>query len=164
MEGVFLKGWGVNTSGSWQTGLPFSVTANSNNSGLNQTQYLDQIGPGKLANSTRLHWFNYNNFVQPLANTLGDEHTLQLFGPPQKRFDVSLFKDFPITEGIRLQFRTEVFNLLNQVNLGQPGASIAFNSNGSVNLTGSHATTGEITSMSSNWNQREIQFALKLLF
>jgi hypothetical protein len=163
-EGALLKGWGVNTSGSWQTGLPFSVTAASNNSGLSQTQYLDQIGSGRLANPTRLHWFNYNDFVQPLANTLGDEHTLQLFGPSQKRFDFSLFKEFPIKEQIHLQFRTEVFNLLNQTNFGQPGSSVAFNSNGTVNLTGSHSTTGEITSMSGNWNQREIQFALKLLF
>jgi hypothetical protein len=164
VEGAFLKGWGVNTSGSWQTGLPFSVTASSNNSGLSPTQYLDQIGSGRLSNRTRLHWFNYNDFVQPMANTLGDEHTLQLFGPTQKRFDFSLFKEFALKEQIRLQFRTEVFNLLNQSNFGQPGSSIAFNSNGTVNLTGSHATTAEITSMSGNWNQREIQFALKLLF
>jgi hypothetical protein len=163
-EGALLKGWGVNASGSWQTGLPFSVTANSNNSGLSQTQYLDQTGSGKLSNPTRLHWFDYTDFVQPVANTLGDEHTLQLFGPHQKRFDVSLFKEIPVHENVRLQFRTEVFNLFNQVNMGQPGASIAFNSNGSVNLTGSHSTTGQITSMSGNWNQREIQFALKLLF
>jgi hypothetical protein len=51
--------------------------------------------------------------------------------------------------------------------MGQPGSSIAYTTTGgvtNVNLTGSHATTGEITSMSGNWNQREIQFALKLLF
>jgi hypothetical protein len=169
IEAAFLKGWGVNSSGSWQTGLPFSVTASTNTSGLGQTQMLDQVGSGKLANPTRLHWFDYSlaNFVQPAQNTLGDEHTLQLFGPPQKRFDFSLFKDFPIREQMRLQFRTEVFNLFNQVNMGQPGSSIAYTTTGgvtTVNLTGSHATTGEITSMSGNWNQREIQFALKLLF
>jgi len=162
VEGALLKDWGVNTSGSWQTGLPFSVTASSNNSGLSQTQYLDQIGSGRLANPTRLHWFNYNDFVQPLANTLGDEHTMQLFGPSQKRFDFSIFKEFSLREHTRLQFRTEVFNLLNQANFGQPSSSIAYNKDGTVNLVGK--TTGQINSMSGNWNQREIQFALKLLF
>ncbi|HET7206337.1 MAG TPA: hypothetical protein VFI95_07130, partial [Terriglobales bacterium] len=162
VEGALLKDWGVNTSGSWQTGLPFSVTASSNNSGLSQTQYLDQIGSGRLANPTRLHWFNYNDFVQPLANTLGDEHTMQLFGPSQKRFDFSIFKEFSLREQTRLQFRTEVFNLLNQANFGQPSSSIAYNKDGTVNLVGK--TTGQINSMSGNWNQREIQFALKLLF
>ena len=89
----------------------------------------------------------------------------QLFGPAQKRLDASLFKDFPIKEQIRLQFRTEVFNLFNQTNFGQPNATIAYTTTGgvtSVNLNGK--TTGQITSMSANWNQREIQFALKLLF
>jgi carboxypeptidase family protein len=164
-----LGGWGINTSGSWQTGLPFSVTANSNNSGLSPTQYLDQIGSGRLSNPTRLHWFDYGlaSFVQPALNTLGDEHLLQEFGPHQTRFDMSLFKDFAIREQIKLQFRTEVFNLFNQVNFGNPGASIAYTTTGgvtTVNLTGSHSTTGQITSTNATWNQREIQFALKLLF
>jgi hypothetical protein len=165
IEKQVIAGWGVNTSGSWQTGLPFSVTGSSNTSGVpGVTQYLDQIGSGKLSNPTRLHWFNYNDFVQPATGTYGDEHTLQLFGPRQTRFDMSLFKDFPINDRLRLQFRTEVFNLLNQVNFGTPGAVLAFNPNGSVNLTGSHSTTGQITSTNAAWNQREIQFALKLLF
>ncbi len=167
VEGVLLKGWGVNTSGSWQTGLPFSVTASSNTSGLGQTQLLDQVGSGRLSNPTRLHWFDYslNSFVQPAQNTLGNQHINQLFGPAQKRLDASLFKDFPIKEQIRLQFRAEVFNLFNQTNFGQPNSTIAYTTTGgvtTVNLAGK--TTGQITSMSTNWNQREIQFALKLLF
>jgi hypothetical protein len=169
--GEIFKGWGMNTSGSWQTGLPFTATANSNNSGLSPGQLLDQIGSGKLSNPTRLHWFDYSlsSFIQPAPGTLGDEHLLQLFGPHQKRFDFSLFKDFPIKEQMRLQFRAEVFNLLNQTNMNTPGASIAYttDSNGKingVNLSGTHSTTGQISSMNGNWNQREIQFALKLLF
>jgi hypothetical protein len=164
VEGAFLKGWGMNTSGAWQTGLPFSATASSNTSLLGPTQYLDQIGSGKLSTRSLHDWFKFTDFVQPASGTLGDEHYDQLFGPHQKRVDFSLFKNFLVTERIRLQFRTEVFNLFNQANFGNPGASIAFNSNGTVNLTGTHATTGEINSMSTNWNQREIQFGLKLLF
>lgn len=169
IEGAIVKGWGVNTSGSWQTGLPFSVSANANTSGLGPGQLLDQIGSGRLPHPTIHDWFNYSlsDFVQPATNTLGNQHLLQLFGPSQKRLDASLFKEFPIKEQIRLQFRTEVFNLFNQTNFGQPGASIAYTTTGgvtSVNLTGSHSTTGQITAMSGNWNQREIQFALKVLF
>ena len=130
IEGAFLKGWGVNTSGSWQTGLPFSVSANTNTSGLSQTQLLDQVGTGRLANPTIHQWFNFASFVQPAANTLGDQHILQLFGPAQKRLDASLFKEFPIKEQIRLQFRTEVFNLFNQTNFGQPDAPLLSPSTG----------------------------------
>lgn len=164
VEGQLLKGWGLNSSGSWQTGLPFTVTAATNTSLLGPGQYLDQIGSGKLANHSIHQWFKLTDFVQPSWGTLGNQHYDQVFGPHQKRFDFSLFKEFPIKEQIRLQFRTEVFNLLNQTNFGNPTASIAFNSNGTVNLTGTRATTGQINSMSGNWNQREIQFGLKLLF
>ncbi|HXE13600.1 MAG TPA: hypothetical protein VN633_15855, partial [Bryobacteraceae bacterium] len=120
-----------NASGSWQTGLPFSVTAASNNSGLSVTQRLDQHGSGRLPNPTLRQWFDLTDFTQPPANTLGDQHVMQLFGPSQTRFDFSLFKESPIEERFCLQFRTEVFNLFNTPNFGNPVSSIAFNSNGS---------------------------------
>lgn len=172
-EKALLGGWGLNTSGAWQTGLPFTPSASSNLSGLGVGQSLDQIGSGRLSNPTVSHWFNYNDYVQPATGTIGDQHINQLFGPHQTRFDMSLFKDFPIRESIRLQFRAEIFNLLNQVNFNTPNASIAFlgaNSAGvantvpPVNLTGTHSTTGAITSTNATWNPREVQFALKLLF
>jgi hypothetical protein len=185
IEGAIVKGWGANLSGSWQTGLPITaITAAANTSGLSPAQYLDQIGSGKLSNPTIHDWFKLTDFVQPamatatnpfavggpapaVTGTLGNQRVGQVFGPHQKRLDGSLFKDFPIKEQIRLQFRAEVFNLFNQTNFGQPTASIAFTGTGPsapVNLSGTRSTTGQINSMSTNWNQREIQFALKLLF
>ena len=164
IEGGIVKGWGVNTSGSWQTGIPFGVSASTNNSGLSPGQLLDQVGSGHLTGRNIHDWFNLNAFVQPESGTLGNQRIDQVVGPPQRRLDASLFKDFPIKEQIKLQFRTEVFNLFNSPNFGNPGATIAFNSNGTVNLTGSHVTTGQINSLNATWNQREIQFALKLLF
>jgi len=170
-EGEAFKGWGLNTSGAWQTGLPFTVTAGTNTSLLSPGQYLDQMGNGKVSNPSIHDWFNLNDFAQPSWGTFGNQRYDQFFGPHQKRFDFSLFKEFPIRESIRLQFRTEVFNLLNQTNFNTPNASITYlagaagsNTVGGVNLTGTHVTTGEITAMNGNWNQREIQFGLKLLF
>src|SRR5262249_9210845 len=37
-------------------------------------------------------------------------------GPGFKRVDLSFFKDFPISERFRLQFRTEIFNIANHPN------------------------------------------------
>jgi hypothetical protein len=165
IEGALIKGWSTNFSGSWQTGLPFSVTANVSNSLIAGGQYLDQTCSGRLASPSIRQWYNYNCFVQPVAGTEGDEHPGQFMGPSLTRFDASLFKEFSVTEKVRLQFRTEVFNLFNTPNFNTPaGTSIAFNSNGTVNLTGSHSTTGQITATNAAWNPRQIQFALKVLF
>ena len=165
IEGALIKGWSTNFSGSWQTGLPFSVTDAVSNSLIAGSQYPDQICSGKLAHPTTAQWYNYNCFVQPVAGTEGDMHPGQFKGPSLTRFDASLFKEIPVTERIRAQFRTEVFNLFNTPNFNTPaGTSIAFNSNGTVNVTGSHSTTGQITATNAAWNPRQIQFALKILF
>ena len=177
-KGVLLKGWATNLSGSWQTGLPFTPSPSSNNDAIGSAGYLDQICSGKAAHPSLLDWYNYNCFVNPTPGTLGNGRFGALFGPHQKRLDFSLFKTFAVTERVSLQFRTEVFNLFNQTNFGQPSSSETFtgtiagasgpyaNAAPPVNISlpgGSH-TTGEITSVSGNWNPRQIQFALKVLF
>jgi hypothetical protein len=162
VEGMIVKGWGANVSGSWQTGQDFSVT--------NAT--LDQIGDGRVPNPTIRQWFNYNDFVQATPGTMALQKPNQFFGPPQRRLDFSIFKEFPVKEQIRLQFRTEVFNLFNSPNFGQPNTTVTFTGTGPtgikntvppVQIDASHIT-GEINSMNGNWNQREIQFALRLIF
>jgi Carboxypeptidase regulatory-like domain len=167
VAGAALKGWGVNTSGSWQTGLPFSVTPTANTTGISGAGYVDQTCSGRLANPTILKWFNLNCFVQPTAGTLGRQDPNQFFGPSQQSVGISLFKEFPIKEQLKLQFRTEIFNAFNNVSFNTPsGTALTFNSPGVVkNLgPGSANTPGEITAVNANFAPREIQFALKLLF
>jgi hypothetical protein len=159
VEAAIAKGWGMNVSGSWQTGSVFGLTGS------------DQIGNPKLDNPTILHWFNYNDFVKPSPGTISNQHPNQFFGPPQRRLDFSLFKEFPVREAIRLQFRAEVFNLFNSPNFGNPNTGLTFtgsvggfpNSAPPVTVDATHLT-GTIGSMNGNWNQREIQFALKFIF
>ena len=174
IEGAIVKGWAVNTTGSWQTGLPFSVSPSLNNSGISGAGYLDQTCSGKGAHPSLLNWYNENCFVQATPGLLGDERPNQLRGPSQKRVDASLFKEFPIKEQIKMQFRAEVFNLFNQVNFNTPNATLAFSGAGptgvlnsvgpNIGLPGSSHVTGEVTAVNANWSQREIQFALKLIF
>ena len=176
VEGVLLKGWAANTSGSWQTGLPFSVTPNSNLGGISGGGYLDQICNPHMGGGTLLKWYNFGCFVQPTPGTLGRQDPNQVFGPAQKQVSFSLSKEIPIKENIRLQFRTEVFNLFNSVNFNTPsGTALTYNHagpNGFPNQggaaqdggPGSTHTPGEITALNANWTPRQIQFALKLLF
>jgi len=162
IEADFIKGWGANVSGSWQTGPSFSVGNTTN----------DQIGNGRVPNPSIRDWFNYNNFVLATPGTMAHQAPAQFFGPPQRRLDFSLFKEIPLKEQIRLQFRAEVFNLFNSPNFSTPNTTLSFlgtsttgvkNSVPPVNLNVA-SVPGQVTSMNGNWNQREIQFALKLLF
>jgi hypothetical protein len=66
-------------------------------------------------------------------------------------FDLGLHKEFALLrEDLRLQFRSEFFNLFNTTNLGSPAQNV------------SNANFGTITGLSSP--ARQIQFALKLVF
>lgn len=73
-----------------------------------------------------------------------------LRGPGQTTVDFSVFKDFRFSERLNLQYRTEMFNLLNQANFGNPGNNI------------DNAGFGQI--LSTSVNARLIQMALKFTF
>ncbi len=72
-----------------------------------------------------------------------------LNGPATNGLDAALLKNFVFREGTYLQFRWEVFNVPNYVNLGTPNMSIG------------ESSTGQIFSAGA---PREIQFGLKLIF
>ncbi len=101
----------------------------------------------------------------PGVLALGGTAPTQIEGPGFRRLDLSLFKNFQVTERTRLEFRSEFFNIFNHPNFNYPG----FGGNGVVAVSGStnfnDSTFGEIGSTRDNpYDSREIQFALKLYF
>src|SRR5258706_226763 len=74
-------------------------------------------------------------------------------GPGAETFDWSLFKNFPITERMKFQFRFETFALFNHSNFGNPSATINTGSFG--NVTGLNGVAP---------GTRNIQFGAKLQF
>ena len=89
----------------------------------------------------------------------------QVVGPGFHRLDFSIFKEIPLTERYRLQFRTEVFNIFNHPNFNAPG----FGGNGVVAISNStnfnDSRFGEIGSTrDAPYDPRQIQFALKLYY
>lgn len=175
IEGAIVKGWSVNLAGSWQSGAPFGVTNGAPFGGTNADGSsvvgggLNQTCSGNYAKRSLQQWFNPACFSQPTINTFGTMDGSQLHGPSQRNVDFSLFKEFPVKERLRMQFRTEVFNLFNTPNFATPSTGIpAFSAAGvglarrPTDLTGLNA--GAITSKTVGAEPREIQFALKLLF
>jgi hypothetical protein len=82
-----------------------------------------------------------------------------LIGPSLATFDFSLNKNFPLTEEMRIQFRSEFFNLFNTPNFFLPptGNLRPYRANGAPN-----PTAGRIDDVRTS--PREIQFGLKFIF
>jgi len=145
-----LGGWQVNGISTFQTGLPFTPTANSATVNTGTGSRPDRTGDGKLDNPTVDRWFDISAFKTPAQFTYGNSGRNILYGPGRVNFDFSLFKQFRVTEGLNLQFRTEFFNLFNTPQFDLPNAAIGASSAGTI--------TGVVGT------PRQIQFGLKLVF
>lgn len=149
-----LGNWQVNGITTIRSGLPFTpeLGFSSANTGDNRP---NRIGNGNLPSGQRSinDWFDKTAFAAAPFYEFGNAGRDILEGPGQVNFDISVFKDFPISklrEGSEFQFRSEFFNAFNHPQFGQP--------NNRVDL----AQGGTITSLANN--MRIVQFALKLLF
>ena len=153
-RGLAIKGWQANVIGAWNTGAPFTVLNSSNVSGTSSgsDDRPNQISKANLPHPTPSQYFNVDAFQIQAVGALGTERRNQLFGPHYRHLDLSLFKDFPIKQGVTGEFRAESFNLTNTSNFGTPNATI-----GAGNF-------GSITSLNYNYTPREIQLALKVQF
>jgi hypothetical protein len=107
-------------------------------------------------NPTAAAYFNPAAFYNTVAPEFGNCARNNLRGPKQVNIDFSAINDFRITERQSLQFRMEMFNALNHVELGTPNTGW-----GSSNKAPS-ANFGTITTTRAN--MRQIQFALKYNF
>ena len=155
-----VSGWQLNTIVALLSGFPFTPQVGSNRSGDGDTRNPDRpsLAPGfsgTVVLGRPNQWFNPNAFVLPIAGTYGNLGRGVFSGPGLANVDASLFKETAISERARLQFRTEVFNILNRANFGTPNATVF--SNGAVSPSAGLITATATTS-------RQIQFGLKLLF
>jgi len=166
IEKQALAGWEVNSIVVWQSGKPFTVLnggggaangiANRATPSYNGNDRPDQIADGR-GPKTFAEWFNTSAFVPQPLGTIGNEVRNSLFGPRFRHVDLSLFKTFPVTEGVSVQFRAEAFDLSNTPNLYIPN-------NNPGNLQLGSANFGQVVNYDPNYVPRQIQFALKLQF
>jgi hypothetical protein len=150
---TFAEGWKITGLGSFQSGAPFTVILPIDNAniGAGPAQRPNLIGnPNGAAPHTAQEWFNTSAFQMPAPFTFGNAGRNVVFGAPEGNMDLSLIKDTTLHETKRLEFRGEIFNILNHANFADAPGRFAF--------------TPTFGRYSSAENPRQIQLALKLLF
>ena len=186
LKRAFLGGWQASTILQTRSGLPVNITLLSGLFGnpTRPNRVAGQSGYGNIdwPNSS----FNSGAFVinpnysGDWGPSWGDTGRNALRGPAFFQWDMSGMKNIPITERVNLQFRADIFNILNHPNFASPDGGIcsaitgAFTDNSGFHPAtctpnASFGRTGQ-TIADSNSSQigvgtnRQIQLSLKLIF
>ena len=125
-----LNGWELSSLVSLHTGQPFTVFSSADTTGTEEgEQRADQVGDpfagvSHAFNKTGVTWFNPAAFVNPAPGTFGTSPRNGYYGPGYASTDFSVVKNTKITERIGTQFRVEMFNLFNRINLAPPSSTV----------------------------------------
>jgi hypothetical protein len=169
---LLLKGWRLGTIVQAASGLPFTPQVGGDPLGLLTTittpyafpDRLDLPSCGNPVNpGNPVSYIKLSCFAAPFpATRMGDAGRNVAIGPGLVNLDFSLFKSFPvhsISETANVQFRAEMFNILNQTNFSPPTSNSAQIFTQALALVPS---AGNLTSTSTT--SRQIQFALKIVW
>lgn len=159
---ALVSGWSVNSIVTLQGGFPFTPQLSYNPSNNGDTRnpvrpFVNAAFSGPVILCDPAQWFNPGAFLQPPANSgfYGNLGRDTLIGPGLATWDVSLLKETRLTERTNLQFRAELFNVLNRANFNTPNTIV-------FTPTGVSPSAGVVTATTTP--SRQIQFGLKLLW
>jgi hypothetical protein len=163
-----IAGWTTLGIWSWHTGNYFTpvINVDYSNSGAPQARPDLTCNPNHGAPHTTSEWVNNNCFALPAQGTYGSAGRNILLGPGYFNTNLSLLKDFHLTESKYVQFRVEFFNSFNHPNytgisgltaFAPPEVQVGQPQTGKLDLS----QMGLITSA---FAPRQVQFALKFYF
>ena len=181
--GRFVNGWQAGGILTARTGLPFTPLIAGDPLALGDSSpfaYPDKLGgpgcsslvnPSNVNNYIKLQCFGLPQSTPAIAaqctpfagapgtcsNLLGTGGRNEIYGPGEVNLDFSLIKQTKITDRLNLEFRAEVFNILNHADFNPPIDNSTLFSNGSA---AGNAGVLDSTSV----DPRQIQFALKVSF
>ena len=174
--GRLVSGWAVTSIVTLQSGFPFTpqLSYNPTNNGDSRNPVRPFLNPdftGPVILGKPGQWFNPAAFIGPPnsgatnSGFYGNVGRDAYSGPGLATWDFSVIKDTSITERFNLEFRAELFNLLNRANFNTPNL-IVFTPGaitGGIGAQGNvSGTAGAISSTTTS--ARQVQFALKLLW
>ena len=156
---AIVNGWSLSGIANWQTGFPFTVYSDYDNSfsamGADRADLTVPRVQDAVLSSSRPHsqlineWFNTSDFAPNAIGTFGNTGKNILRGPRSFNTDLALLKEGNITKRVSFQFRAEFYNAFNNVNFGMPDNGLT------------DSSFGQITSAA---DPRILQMGLKTIF
>ena len=145
--------WSLGTVVTWQSGPPVTVRTQTNTTQASSAaaQRADVIRDPNLPSDQRTiyRWFDTDAFRQPATYQFGNQGVGLVRADGRVNINTSFIRNFNVTEGKQLQFRGEMFNIINHPNFGLPA----------------HIFEGPgFGIISSARPARQIQFGLRLTF
>ena len=159
-----VNDWQVSGITTFESGQPLGIglatTVSTDFTGTpSQGARVDHVADAVLPKSERTftRYFNTAAVAMPAVGTFGNSAKALLRGPGANNWDVAIFKNFPIRESVRLQFRWEMYNAFNHTQFSAVDTTARFDPQGNqVN-----ARFGELTGADP---ARRMQFGLRLSF
>jgi hypothetical protein len=148
-----VGGWTVSPIFSVHGGYPLTISAGDASGTKSRGARADCIAPANVFGKQEysgggFQWFSPKSYAAPSAGHFGSCGVSTVRGPGLFSLDLSVQKDFSITESKKLQFRTEFINLPNHPILNSPGTGLG----------------SQLGLVQSSQGERNIQFAMKFYF
>lgn len=150
---LLAGGWVIQTVGTMQSGYATQFFMNQNlNSPFGTARQrpnstgVDASMPGSIGQRIDTGYFNTAAFSTPAVLTFGNvSRTVGLRGPGQVNWDISLFKNFAVTESFKAQFRLEALNATNTPYFRNPNGAVGAGSFGKITSQGNFARMIQMT-------------------
>lgn len=160
IDSAILGGWQINALFSYYTGAPFNVTAPGTSlNAPGSTQRPDLLttnvkklgghGPGKP-------YYDPTAFAQVTTARFGTAPFYFLNSPPTHVLNMGVFREFKVGDRVKLQFRTEAFNVTNTPNFAAPNGTVGSSSFMIISATQGTGREGI--------DQRMLRFGMHLAF
>lgn len=166
-----IEGWQLSGVFTAQSGPPFTPVVSGDNSHADEQGVIGSGYPTDRPNLTGSSFYaspkapnqylSISAFTPPAPYTFGNAGRNILVGPPLNSWDFSLNRKLRLRESKTLEFRAEVFNVINHANFDTPQRDVASSSFGQI-----FDTIRPLAGPASGGpgEPREFQFALKLVW
>jgi hypothetical protein len=159
---ALVGGWQVNGIARFWSGPPATITSNGNAGGTVGGIRANYLGNDLYPDTKdRYNYFNVYTFARPLDGSLGNFGKNSLRLPGINEWDLSLFKNFRVSERMNFQLRWETFNTFNHTQWSGVNTGLSLPNPG---MTMQPANKGSFGEVNSTRDPRTMQIALKFLF